>query len=1612
MKKQSGFCRRIAALTLVLCILAALTADIFAANIVASGYCGGEGRGTNLTWTLNSDGALTISGKGRMADYAEDGSNVAPWWSTTAARPVALVLQSGITHIGSYAFSTMMDNSISGVITIPDSVTSIGDHAFSGCYKVSGELILPKNLTYIGREAFSSCTFSGNLTIPSGVRTISAGAFSYCWKMDGHLLVPEGVTKIEERAFFESAISTASIAGSVKEIGENAFNSTNLRLLFLSEGLETIKAGAFANVNLEKIIIPKSVLKIEEGAFNGAHVLGTIQVTEGNSYYTTDYTRAALLDVEESLLLQYACGRADSGYSIPNSVTRIADGAFYKAKHLRNIRLPENLTSIGASAFEDAASLNAVRLPEKLKELGDFAFRRCTALKSINIPKGITEIPFFCFYMCSALEDVDLEEGITNIAWGAFGGCAELSEVTLPASLKKIENRAFANSGLLSITIPGGVDIEDGSIFYQCKNLKSVCIENGIKSLKGTFDGCSKLETVKLPRSLKIIGADTFHGCESLKEIDIQEGVTVLSFNAFSDCPALDAVYFYGSAPTVSEKPSSNSETKRPTFYYLESASGWTEPTYEGFPTAVFSMEHEPNSIIRMDFGDISVNYNGLGCAYFMVTDEYGRGAFGQTVSYVVTDSNGNTRPGQAVADINGLVRIQLYSKNTETFKVEFFQTSGELYPVGGIQKVEFIVAPLTFQHTMRGIIGLIGSISATGGGAVNIGPINFELSLAELKGSIGHKGAVTITEDVHDNKRDLTVELAMDPTYAISAGLGATAELKRFLELTPKSWTRGIEGFNSIAYGITLDEIDDFNYAKKLKLAQFLSDVTVLLLPQSVLRELMIAETKALIDCSYKKTSASFVMSEGKSIASVKIGSDEKPVIAGDTVAIGEKSIWSASMTSNHKEGKKIFEKSFESSESNAFAKLELAKQYGSAGAGGTGQNSTKLDVGSILGFNNSSAASLSATKDSQTDELLALSYKVLKGAGANIFWDKQTRDCYQSVTYIGEDAQKIANEHSMTIGALADGNPLTVSVPHAAYIMNTADGIGHGSETTNVKKGFDWELGFGVAFLLGGKVGLQISGEDSYSYETSSNVLYKGTDYIISSNDGTTLENEIEKQANTIGDIFSGVGEMTWTLLKDLIESAFGVLTGKIKLFQATVENEGRSVNQSYVELSTVKDAERTGGKTAAQSFEICVVQNSESDESALDQPLTSVSKSFTVGKPYQLSVYRDADCTQVISDDTFSQNPLRLTLSYDNDLLQSAQASAETALAIFRFDDAAGGYVKESSSVQDFSRMQVTASITHNGEYILAADGQAPEISEFFASDSSAKPVISAKVTDFSGISGIELYIDDALVVSNASYNSFYNAKSNMFSYTILDALSAGTHSAIMKATDTQGNSSVSKITFETTTLSDGKLTLDIPDSTIESDLFQINAVCLYEGIERILLKLEQITEDGQQTSVLYFPMQQKDGIWTATILGLCGKKDYNAVAVAYDKNGNSAESEKKVLKIDIPEPESGLLITVQQIESVNSNLNVQIGLRNYTSNSQTAAIVIAAYDKAGKMLACATRGAAISKKDASVLRIELPVAYTSAHEVRAFLLEVGETMRPLAACSRYVKNEQEN
>ena len=151
----------------VLMIASLLPATALAADIVDGGTCGAKG--SNLTWTLDSEGVLTISGSGDMHGY---GPSDAPWHG----RVKSAVIAEGVTSISWYAFYNC--RSLTSV-TIPNSVTSIGEYAFYDCTSLTS-VTIPDSVTSICEYAFQGCTSLTSVTIPDSVTIIEGGAFSDC----------------------------------------------------------------------------------------------------------------------------------------------------------------------------------------------------------------------------------------------------------------------------------------------------------------------------------------------------------------------------------------------------------------------------------------------------------------------------------------------------------------------------------------------------------------------------------------------------------------------------------------------------------------------------------------------------------------------------------------------------------------------------------------------------------------------------------------------------------------------------------------------------------------------------------------------------------------------------------------------------------------------------------------------------------------------------------------------------------------------------------------------------------------------------------------------------------------------------------------------------------------------------------------------------------------------------------------------------------------------------------------------------------------------------------------------------------------------------------------
>ncbi len=160
-----------------------------AADIVASGECGAEG--DNILWEFDSEGKLTISGTGKMADWT-----LQQPWSDNAFQVVTVEISDGITYIGDYAFNNCMYLTS---LSIPDSVSEIGEFAFNNCRQMTS-VSIPNTVTSIGQYAFFDCQSLSSITIPDSLTVLETSIFYDCYNLTS-VTLPENIQSIKYGAF-------------------------------------------------------------------------------------------------------------------------------------------------------------------------------------------------------------------------------------------------------------------------------------------------------------------------------------------------------------------------------------------------------------------------------------------------------------------------------------------------------------------------------------------------------------------------------------------------------------------------------------------------------------------------------------------------------------------------------------------------------------------------------------------------------------------------------------------------------------------------------------------------------------------------------------------------------------------------------------------------------------------------------------------------------------------------------------------------------------------------------------------------------------------------------------------------------------------------------------------------------------------------------------------------------------------------------------------------------------------------------------------------------------------------------------------------------------------
>lgn len=215
------------------------------------------------------------------------------------------------------------------------------------------------------------------------------------------------------------------------------------------------------------------------------------------------------------------------------------------------------VTKIGEDAFQDNITITSVTIPDSVTEIGANAFAGCTNLTSVTYGGDWSKLtiqsgnPAVEDAVNAQLFDFAFTPDNTAVIVTHYKGTA--ADVTIPSRYKgkpvtAINNAAFPNSAVTSVTIPDSVTSIPDAAFVNCSQLTNISIPNSVTDIGFfAFSSCTSLKSITLPSSLRSISKALFSGCSQLTTIHIPVSVTLIEDDAFAGCPSSMTVTYSGS---------------------------------------------------------------------------------------------------------------------------------------------------------------------------------------------------------------------------------------------------------------------------------------------------------------------------------------------------------------------------------------------------------------------------------------------------------------------------------------------------------------------------------------------------------------------------------------------------------------------------------------------------------------------------------------------------------------------------------------------------------------------------------------------------------------------------------------------------------------------------------------------------------------------------------------------------------------------------------------------------------------------------------------------------------------------------------------------------------
>lgn len=405
--------------------------------------------------------------------------------------------------IGGHAFSKSKIEEIA----FPDSVTSIGEYALADCTLLAS-VTLPSALQTISYGLLNMSEESGaltNITLPETITSI--GDHAFCNNSLTTVTIPSAVTSIGDHAFYNNKLTEITIPNKVSGIGSHAFGKClSLASVLFAAGSRCTYVGSYAFYALpllQSITFPSDLTTIGDHAFAECATLQSITFRNSNYMHIGSHAfyalpklqsvRLSIVDtIEDHAFAE--CGSLET-VTFNSACKNIGDHAFYALPKLQMLTLPKQVNTVGQYAFAECGSLTTVEFKhgasDNIESIGDHAFYNCKSLSSVTLPSKLKAVPDSMFALSSPNNAVTLSVNMSALTTlNEIGGCAfmnkRMNSAFIPDTVHKIGSYAFEGTSLQSVTFARTVGWKAGEKSLNTADLNAEGLCNKYKNVEWT----------------------------------------------------------------------------------------------------------------------------------------------------------------------------------------------------------------------------------------------------------------------------------------------------------------------------------------------------------------------------------------------------------------------------------------------------------------------------------------------------------------------------------------------------------------------------------------------------------------------------------------------------------------------------------------------------------------------------------------------------------------------------------------------------------------------------------------------------------------------------------------------------------------------------------------------------------------------------------------------------------------------------------------------------------------------------------------------------------------------------------------------------------------------